>query len=690
MEEIGNSLPMTQITIEIFEPHGTELRDLWELIYEQATPNFFLSWHWMSTWYNSLDDSPTVLLARQNHRPVGIAMLCQRQVKQFKAIKRQQLLLHKTGNELHDQAWIEYNDFLVIEEYANATRLAFVKYITTKMHWDEMIVGASEHKAFAPYLLNNLSRRDIWKSLSYRTDLAFIRDNHLEYINTLSKNTRYQIKRSLRIYEKCGGIELQFASTVEQAIQWFEDAGPLHIQRWYKTSVGSGYTNPQFVQFHKQLIKHSFDDGKIHLIKIIAGARVVGFLYNFVEPHEIKFYLAATNFNNGDKNLKPGLIAHYLAINHYLKAGYDVYDFMAGESQYKRSLSSSISQVSLSSFKRANIASQTETYLRKLKQFIFEPYKFINNIPELTLILTGGKESISGDRNYNEAIALKLNISQSGIKVLHSTHYQSPPAHCATATNVTFKSSSQSGSRIVTVTETEILELSEHTLAIEEVISHKGFNDLHHVIKEDGRYLVANTGLDSVCEYRPITDELSQKFITDDSGMSRLKPDVDYRKIACTKPHFTHPNYLFSLQDELWVTRCDLMDAVSLDSNKRIEIGGNLVHDGVVFKNNVYFTCVDGQIRVFDTHTLMLKHLVDLKDFVPNLNGWCRGILPIATNLAVVGISKYRQSKKRRFSKQHSHARLLLVDIFKRQVIWDIDTSQLGMDAIFGIHKSST
>jgi hypothetical protein len=247
-----------------------------------------------------------------------------------------------------------------------------------------------------------------------------------------------------------------------------------------------------------------------------------------------------------------------------------------------------------------------------------------------------------------------------------------------------------SGSSIITVTETEIVVLSADSLAIQEIISHKGFNDLHHVIKRNNCYVVANTGLDCVSEYNMNSQSLTERKVAADGQLSRHQNDNDYRKLTSTKPHFTHPNFLFLLQNELWVTRCDTMDAVSLDSDKRIEIGGNLVHDGVIYKNSVYFTCVDGQIRVFDTHSLMLKHVIDLNDFVTNLNGWCRGILPISTNLSVIGISKYRQSKKIPFSKEQSHARLLLIDIYKRQVLWDINTSKLGMDAIFGIHLSNT
>ena len=62
--------------------------------------------------------------------------------------------------------------------------------------------------------------------------------------------------------------------------------------------------------------------------------------------------------------------------------------------------------------------------------------------------------------------------------------------------------------------------------------------------------------------------------------------------------------------------------------------------------------------------------------------------MPISTSLVVVGISKLRESKKLYAKAHKSHARLLLVDIFNRELIWDINLSELGLDAVFSILPS--
>ena len=50
-------------------------------------------------------------------------------------------------------------------------------------------------------------------------------------------------------------------------------------------------------------------------------------------------YQSGFNFD-ADSRLKPGLVAHSLAVEYNLRMGANIYDFMAGEGQHKRSLAS--------------------------------------------------------------------------------------------------------------------------------------------------------------------------------------------------------------------------------------------------------------------------------------------------------------------------------------------------------------
>ena len=74
------------------------------------------------------------------------------------------------------------------------------------------------------------------------------------------------------------------------------------------------------------------------------GATIVGFLYNIRRGQWFYSYQSGFNYE-ADRKLKPGLVSHCLAMQRYLDRGASAYDFLAGDSRYKLSLSNSQHQL---------------------------------------------------------------------------------------------------------------------------------------------------------------------------------------------------------------------------------------------------------------------------------------------------------------------------------------------------------
>lgn len=90
---------------------------------------------------------------------------------------------------------------------------------------------------------------------------------------------------------------------------------------------------------------------------------------------------------------------------------------------------------------------------------------------------------------------------------------------------------------------------------------------------------------------------------------------MDYRKVFTTKPHQSHPNFVFHIGKNIWTTRCLQKDAICLTRpNQQIQIGGEKVHDGIVFGGSIYFTQVNGQVVTVDIHTLRVKKVFNLNN----------------------------------------------------------------------------
>jgi len=663
-----------------------QLKANWLALYRSSRPNFFLSWSWIGNWLNSFEGKFIVCEAKIGDEIVGLGILIPKSIIRKGFVHSRQLHLHRTGNEKLDQTWIEYNDFLLAEGTETSVRKAMIDSLLESNTWDEIIIGASQKNTLTPFYMANLNEQLVWHSHSYQVDLTHLRDTKTEYLSTLSKNTRYQINRSIRSYEKLGKIELSEAMSPEQALKWFDEAAPFHINRWKNTKVGSGFTNPIFVKFHHDLITKNFERGFVDVLKITAGDHVICYLYNFVQGTEVKFYLSANNYDENDSTYKPGLVSHYLAIMHYLNKDFDVYDFMAGESQYKRSLSSMSSPIYLSVFNKPKLRFAVESKLRRLKDKYMQKREVPVKTNTINVILTGGQENTSkDDPKYNNAKIVHCEISSDGTLLIRkSVDYSPEPNLQSQETNVIYKSGSVHNGVLSVVTETEVHKYSLPDFTLVKNYSLPCFNDLHHVFEHNGKDYVVNTGLDSVVEV--VDGKDTRHFSTfRNNELVKHQPNIDYRQIASTKPHLTHPNFGFVLDGKLWATRCDTMDAICLeDDTLRLDIGQDLVHDGVVYKNSIYFTNVDGQIQAFDAETRKLKLTSNLNHFIADMNGWCRGVLPVSSNLVLVGFSKSRSSKKLS-SSSNSHGKIILIDILKHQKVWEVNTSDIGLDAIFSI-----
>jgi hypothetical protein len=210
------------------------------------------------------------------------------------------------------------------------------------------------------------------------------------------------------------------------------------------------------------------------------------------------------------------------------------------------------------------------------------------------------------------------------------------------------------GNSIWLPTDTEIYKFSYPTMKTEKVISHPFFQNIHSVARFGDQLAVTSTGLDLVA-FLDVESGSPQSLInvTGRDTWYRHSAVTDYRRVHSTRPHDGHPNYVFKIGDEFWVTRCTYDDAVCLsEQSRRIDIGrgrGVTAHDGVVVDDKVYFTTVDGRLAIADASTMSIQWDLDLTKMESHmtLRGWCRGLY-IEGNFAFVGYSKLRQTKDRR------------------------------------------
>jgi len=229
--------------------------------------------------------------------------------------------------------------------------------------------------------------------------------------------------------------------------------------------------------------------------------------------------------------------------------------------------------------------------------------------------------------------------------------YVSPAEVCAEdLPAILFKSAFLWDNKLYTCTSTEILIYQLPGFSLLHYISLPCFNDLHHVYPtREGTLLVAVTGLDMVAEVSTAGQLIREWNVLGEDAWQRFSRAVDYRTVATTKPHRSHPNHVFQLDDEIWVTRFEQQDAISLTRpGRRIDIAIQRPHDGCLFGDSIYFTTVDGHIAVANRKTLQVEKTYDLTKMggpPEQILGWCRGLLPVDQHLVWVGFTRVRPTK---------------------------------------------
>jgi hypothetical protein len=252
-------------------------------------------------------------------------------------------------------------------------------------------------------------------------------------------------------------------------------------------------------------------------------------------------------------------------------------------------------------------------------------------------------------------------------------------------------------------TQTEILVYDVPSFSLSRYLSLPCFNDVHHVRPgPDGNLLVANTGLDMVLEIAPDDSVRREWSAIEEELWTRFSRNVDYRKVLSTKPHRSHPNHVFSMNDELWVTRCDQHDVRCLTKvHPPIQLADSAIHDGLAREGSVYFTVVSGEIVIVDALERTVRRRVDLNKVVDEGRplGWCRGIEVLDDDHVIVAFSRLRPTKWRqnvRWAKSRLGGsgrgllptRLVMVDLRRERSCWEANLEPAGLNAVFSVHRS--
>jgi CelD/BcsL family acetyltransferase involved in cellulose biosynthesis len=324
----GRAVTMVRISgVDDFEALGRRWREL----EERADCSFFQSWTWYGCLAAERFTDPVLVEATEAGRTVALAL--------FNRVRRRfalpDLHLGESGRRDLDCPFIEQNGVLAEAGRTGELTAACLQAVAPR---HRLILSGIEPQTLAAV---RRSADLVWvrcTRASPALDLAGFRQTGAGYLATRSANTREQIRRSARYYERAGAIETERAETLPSALRMLDELERLHQAAWTARGLPGSFATPFFRRFHEALIAEALPRGETTLLRISSGGTIIGILYGFSFRRRMCAYQSGFDYPPDIGPAKPGLTCHRAAIQDAIGRGFDAYDFLAGDNRYKRSL----------------------------------------------------------------------------------------------------------------------------------------------------------------------------------------------------------------------------------------------------------------------------------------------------------------------------------------------------------------
>lgn len=331
------------------------LGETWRALEAEAEPAFFRSWTWVGCLVEERFPDPVLLRAVRGERLVGLALFNRR---------RGRLCLGESGDARLDAPFVEHNGPLVAGD-AEIPHRAWAD-AAWRVRGARRLVLSGVEPALADAAGAVLRRQE---RIAPFIDLEALRRGGGEYLASLSANTRQQIRRSMRAYEAAGPLELARAAGQAEAEAWLDALIALHDADWRARGKPGAFADPFMLRFHRALVPRALAREELDLLRITAGARVVGFLYNLEAGGVVHAYQSGMDRAGAGSHGKPGLTCHALAVARALEEGRRSYDLMAGSQRYKSSLAQDATTLAWSTTVRCgSVVAATAAGLRWIKR----------------------------------------------------------------------------------------------------------------------------------------------------------------------------------------------------------------------------------------------------------------------------------------------------------------------------------
>lgn len=327
-------------------PVLADLETTWRALEARCQGSFFTTWNFIGPLLCLTAHPPQLFVAREADAVIGLALIA-RKSRDTLFGKVEGVSLNQTDSPDEDLVYIEFNDVLCPEALRHDVLEALANNLRALAPpWAELhlagVSGPDLPDIAASFGLAEAERKT---SPAPFVDLAKVRGKG--YLALLGRNTRSQVGRARRLFEeKLGPLALQEVHDEAEIRSAIMLLGDWQTAKFAATGTSSSLQSKFFMNFLTALLLEKPVAGtKAELLRVDAGGTRLGLLLNFCHRGTVANYQCAFAPFPEDNKLKPGHVSHALAVEHYSANGHQIYHFLGGDQQYKKSLSTDTDQV---------------------------------------------------------------------------------------------------------------------------------------------------------------------------------------------------------------------------------------------------------------------------------------------------------------------------------------------------------
>jgi CelD/BcsL family acetyltransferase involved in cellulose biosynthesis len=303
------------------------------VLHRSGTRNLFLSWEWISTWWDVYggESALHVLVARRpGQHIVGIAPFRLRRRRLFGLGFLSVIEFIGAGSDVTPDGL----DVFAETGHADVVVAAFARALATDPRVQAVdlrpLAGESSN---LPRLQRELALHDGLVECHTHSvcPVMNLPPTWGAFVADRSRNYRKKIGEYERRLARDLDVRVRRTETREDLARDMPALVRLHGERWGGES--RAFQSVQYRRFHERLARLMLDRGALRLFTLESGSRSLAMLYCFSDGHRYYYYQAGRDPELS--RYRVGFVLMHQAMKAAIEEGVEVFDFLRGAEEYK-------------------------------------------------------------------------------------------------------------------------------------------------------------------------------------------------------------------------------------------------------------------------------------------------------------------------------------------------------------------